>query len=69
MKFLPLIRFLQAFVTEKLMRNRIERMVGRLKNFRRLLTRFEKTAQNYLSFVMFACSTLWRIDDTLLHFF
>jgi len=46
------------------MRNRIERMIGRLKNFRRLATRFEKTAQNYLSLVMFACSTLWLIDDT-----
>ena len=33
------------------MRNRIERMIGRLKNFRRLAARFEKTDQNYLSFV------------------
>jgi len=47
------------------MRNRIERMIGMLKNFRRLAARFEKTAQNYLSFVMFACSALWLIDDTL----
>ena len=46
------------------MRNKIERMIGRLKNFRRFATRFEKTARNYLSMVFLACSTLWMIDDT-----
>ena len=45
-------------------RNRIERMIGRLKNFRRLATRFEKTARNFLSMVLLACSTLWLIGDT-----
>ena len=45
-------------------RNRIERMMGRLKNFRRPATRFEKTARNFLSMVFLACSTLWLIDDT-----
>ena len=45
-------------------RNRIERMIGRLKNFRRFTTRFEKMARNFLSMVFLASATLWPIDDT-----
>ena len=38
-------------------RNRVERLIGRLKLNRRLATRYEKTARNYLSFAFWA-STL-----------
>ena len=38
-------------------RNRVERFIGRLKLNRRVATRYEKTARNYLSFVLWA-STL-----------
>ena len=32
-------------------RNKIERLFGRLKHYRRIATRYEKTARNYLAFV------------------
>jgi transposase len=35
-------------------RNRIERMFGRLKDFRRVATRYDKLAANYLAFVKLA---------------
>lgn len=38
-------------------RNKIERLFGRLKHYRRVATRYDKTGQNYLSFV-FLASTL-----------
>lgn len=38
-------------------RNAIERFFGRLKHYRRVATRYEKTGRNYLSFVQIA-STL-----------
>jgi putative transposase len=38
-------------------RNLIERFFGRLKHYRRIATRYDKTARNYLSFVQVA-STL-----------
>ena len=38
-------------------RNQIERFFGRLKQSRRVATRYEQTARNYLSFVLWA-STL-----------
>lgn len=41
------------------MRNRIERCVNKLKNFRRLATRYDKTADSYLGFVQIAASHLW----------
>ncbi len=31
-------------------RNQVERLVGRLKECRRVATRYEKTARNYLAF-------------------
>ena len=40
-------------------RNRIERLMGRLKQFRRLATRYDKTASSYLGFVHFVCALLW----------
>jgi transposase len=35
-------------------RNRIERMMGLLKQFRRVTTRYDKTATSFLSFVQIA---------------
>lgn len=40
-------------------RNRIERLMSRLKQFRRLATRYDKTACSYLGFVHFICALLW----------
>lgn len=35
-------------------RNKIERLFGRLKHYRRVATRYDKTARNYLAFVQLA---------------
>ena len=35
-------------------RNLVERLFNRFKQFRRIATRYEKTARNYLAFVYFA---------------
>jgi transposase len=35
-------------------RNKIERFINRLKHYRRIATRYEKTARNYLAFVYVA---------------
>lgn len=40
-------------------RNRVERMFGYLKHFRRVATRYDKTALSFLSFVQLAASYLW----------
>ena len=32
-------------------RNQVERLIGRLKRYRRISTRYEQTARNYLAFV------------------
>ena len=40
-------------------RNRVERLVGKLKQFRRVATRFEKTARNYRAVVTLAVIVLW----------
>jgi transposase len=40
-------------------RNRVERMFGYLKHFRRVATRYDKTARSFLSFVQLAASYLW----------
>jgi transposase len=40
-------------------RNRVERLIGRLKQYRRVATRYEKTARNYLAMVHLACSMVW----------
>lgn len=39
-------------------RNKVERFFGRLKHYRRVATRYDKTARNYLSFVYFASSMI-----------
>jgi transposase len=41
------------------LRNWAERCVNRLKQFRRVATRYEKRAANYLAFVQFACIIIW----------
>ena len=40
-------------------RNLIERCVNRLKQFRRIATRYEKTARAYLSMLSIAAARLW----------
>lgn len=40
-------------------RHLIECCFSRLKQFRRVATRFEKTAQNYLAVVTIAATMLW----------
>jgi transposase len=40
-------------------RNRIERLVARLKQFRRIATRYEKTAESYLAMLTLAALLLW----------
>jgi len=40
-------------------RNLIERLFNKLKNFRRVATRYDKTASAYLAFVMIAGICLW----------
>ena len=40
-------------------RNRIERMFNRLKQFRRIATRYDKTAKSYLGFQCLAAAKLW----------
>lgn len=40
-------------------RNLVERFFNKLKHFRKIATRYEKTAQNYLAAVLIACSRLW----------
>lgn len=40
-------------------RNQVERLFNRLKNCRRVATRYEKTARNYLAMVQLAATMLW----------
>ena len=40
-------------------RNLVERCVSRLKQFRRIATRYEKTARAYLSMLCIAAARLW----------
>jgi transposase len=40
-------------------RNVVERLVGRLKEYRRIATRYEKLAATYLAFVHLAAIRMW----------
>ncbi len=40
-------------------RNKIERCIGLMKQFRRVATRYEKTARNFLSMTMIAAISIW----------
>lgn len=41
------------------LRNRIERLINRLKQFRRIATRYEKRADNYLAMLHIGAILLW----------
>jgi len=43
-------------------RNVIERMLCRLKDFRRIATRYDKRADTYLSAVLVAATVVWWLD-------
>lgn len=46
-------------------RNRIERFFNKLKHFRRIATRYDKSAQNFLAAVPLASTRLWiRFEST-----
>jgi transposase len=40
-------------------RHLVENQIGKLKHFRRVFSRFDKLAKNYLSFIYFASSIIW----------
>ena len=40
-------------------RNRIERLINRLKQCRRIATRYDKTGRNFLAFLYLAGTMLW----------
>lgn len=40
-------------------RNRVERLINRLKQFRRIATRYEKRAENYAAMLTIASILLW----------
>ena len=42
-------------------RNKVERFFGRIKHYRRIATRYEKTARNYLSMVYLASAMVWLL--------
>ena len=41
-------------------RNLVERFFGRLKQFRRIATRYEKLARNFFGMTSLACAYIWR---------
>lgn len=41
-------------------RNRVERLINRLKQFRRIATRYEKRAANYAAMLTIASILIWR---------
>jgi transposase len=40
-------------------RARIEQTIGKLKRFKRIALRCEKTAQNFAAFISLACTFIW----------
>jgi transposase len=40
-------------------RNRVERLINRLKQYRRIATRYEKRAANYAAMLTLGCILLW----------
>ncbi len=42
-------------------RNKVERFFNRIKHYRRIATRYDKTARNYLSFVYLASTMVWLL--------
>ncbi len=46
-------------------RNLVERFFNKLKHFRRIATRYDKTARNFLAAVLLAAARLWaRFEST-----
>lgn len=43
-------------------RNQVERLIGRLKQFRRIATRYDKRATNYAALLTIAAIFLWSQD-------
>jgi len=41
------------------LRNRMERLVGKLKQFRAVATRYDKTAESFLAFVHLTAVKIW----------
>jgi transposase len=41
------------------LRDRVERLVNKFKQYRAVATRYDKTAASYLAFVQLAASRLW----------
>lgn len=54
-------RKIQRTIDEHLYKERhlIECQIGKLKHFRRVFSRFDKLAKNYLSFIHFASTMIW----------
>jgi len=54
-------RKVQRSIDEHLYKERhlIENQIGKLKHFRRVFSRFDKLAKNYLSFIYFAGTIIW----------
>ncbi len=54
-------RKIQRIIDTNLYKERhlIECCIGKLKHFRRVFSRFDKLAKNYLSFVQFASTIIW----------
>jgi putative transposase len=42
-------------------RNKIERFIGRIKHYRRVATRYEKTARNYLAMLHLVSAMVWLL--------
>lgn len=42
-------------------RNKVERFFNRLKHYRRVATRYERTGRNYLAFVYLASTMIWLL--------
>lgn len=42
-------------------RNTIERFIGRIKHYRRVATRYERTARNYLAMLHLVSSLVWLL--------
>ena len=40
-------------------RHLVECFIGRIKHFRRIATRYEKTARNFLAMIHIACAMVW----------
>jgi transposase len=41
------------------LRNRVERLVSRLKQFRGVATRYDKTAESFLAFIHLTAARVW----------